>query len=244
MNVSDILKIFSMCFKRYREIILEIVKKIKVSAKQIKENTPEILFLGAEAITGNPIACARLANLIEKMVVSIPDALFYSKLDDFLRGAFQSEEDRAKMNAFLATEGDKADNGMQILNHINNATSKQKVKYLVTATRFARAYDLPLALYFRICNAINVVMEDDLQFLSDNVGAMENVENNHFTANIHTQKLFSVSAMRTITTAWEAGDYAFTSFAKLIDICTVNFENDARYPNPRRIIEEYEEQED
>lgn len=226
-----------------RKITLGDRKTIKSIAKQVKGNVPEIVFSCAEAISGDSIAYARLMYLIGKKGTSIPDAIFHSKLDDFLRGVFQDEEDRAKMRAFLASEGDSTDNCMQIVSHINNAASKKKIKYLINATRFALAYDLSLPLYFRVCDAINAVMEDDLQFLSDNVGAMKNVKTNHFTANIHTQKLFSVSAMRTITTAWEAGDYAFTPFAKLIDICTVNFDNDARYPNPRRIIEEYEEQE-
>ncbi len=216
-------------------------KNIKVFAKQIKKNTPEILFLGAEALTGNPIAYARLADLIEKTVVSIPDALFYSKLDVFLRGAFQSEDDRAKMNAFLAAEGDKADNCIQILNHINNATSKQKVKYLVTATRFALAYDLSLPLYFRVCDAINAVMEDDLQYLADHIRAIDDMDANHFEANIHTQKLFSVAAMRTITVIQANGDYAFTPFARVLDVCTVSFRDDVRYPNPRIIIDEFKE---
>ncbi len=50
--------------------------------------------------------------------------------------------------------------------------------------------------------------------------------------------------MRIIDTIWKNGEYAFTPFGRLLDASTVSFDADARYPNPRKVIEEYEEQED
>ena len=223
-----------------RKITLGDRKTIKSIAKQVKGNVPEIVFSCAEAISGDSIAYARLMYLIGKKGTSIPDAIFHSKLDEFLRGVFQDEEDRAKMRALLASEGDSTDNCMQIMSHINNAASKKKIKYLINATRFALAYDLSLPLYFRVCDAINAVMEDDLQYLADHIMAIDDMDANHFEANIHTQKLFSVAAMRNITVIQENGDYAFTPFARVLDACTVSFCDDARYPNPRKIVDEFE----
>ena len=54
--------------------------------------------------------------------------------------------------------------------------------------------------------------------------------------NNHTQALFTVGAMRMITTVCKGGDYAFTAFGKVLDASTISFTNDAKYPNRKEDI--------
>lgn len=206
---------------------------------EMKGKITDILCLYIEAVVGNPIAVGKLAYYLGKGFFSISDRLFYAKFDLFLKGVSLDNHDYAKMGAYLAGNGDQEGNCLQLLTHINNAISKTKVKYLAYATRFALAYKIPLPVYFRICAAINTVMEEDLQFLADNIDVIDDAKVNHFESNQHTQMLFAIGAMRIITTAWKNGDYAFSPFARLMDACTISFDDDTRYPNPRKVVEEY-----
>lgn len=93
-----------------------------------------------------------------------------------------------------------------------------------------------LRMYFRIVNAVNMLMEDDMEFLARNISLFEKQEDNHLNQNNHTQALFAVGAMCMITTVWKSGEYTFTSFGKILDASTISFADDTKYPNRKEVI--------
>ena len=212
------------------------ITDLEIIAKEVKKKFSDNIATTILAIMGFPAAQIQIGVLLAKGAISIPDWLFYNKLDKFLRGLELSDRDRADMRAFLASKGCATDNCIRIMNCINMVESEKKIEFICNATRCALANEMDLQLYFRIVNAINVLMEDDIEFLAENIHSIKVPAENHFESNRHTQALFTVGAMKIITTVWENGDYAFTPFAKLIDVSTINFPNDARYPNRKEVI--------
>lgn len=200
-----------------------------------KTMTTDNLALCTKTVTGDKTATAQLFVKIVKMVRSLPDELFYSKLAKFLSGVNFTDEDRAKMRNWIASNGTKDDNALRLVGYVENAKSMKKVEYLANATRCALNYDVSLELYFRICSAIDIATEEDLKFLADNVH--ENYAK-AFNQTYITQKLYSAGLTMVIETILDHGKHKFNSLARLVDVCAVSFADDSRYPNPKRTINE------
>ena len=205
----------------------------KIMADKIKDKSN--LVLCAKAVCGDRLAMIQLAAEFGKTIISFPDALFYSKLTKFLNGVNFTDEDRAKMSAWIAKNGTKDDNALRLVSYIDNAKSLRKVEYLANATRCALSYGLRIEFYFRICSAIDMTTEEDLKFLADNIN--KNYDKT-FKQNYITQKLYSAGLMEVVNTIYDNGKHKFNSLARLVDVCAVSFADDSRYPNPKRTIDE------
>lgn len=206
---------------------------VKIMADKIKEKST--LALCSRAVCGDGLSMIQLATEFGKTIFSLPDALFYSKLTEFLNGVNFTDEDREKMSAWIAKNDNEDDNALRLVSYIDDAKSMKKVKYFANATRCALNYDLSLELYFRICSAIDMTTEEDLKFLANNI--CKNYDKT-FKQNYITQKLYSAGLMEVTNTIYDNGKHKFNSLARLVDVCAVSFEDDSRYPNPKRIIEE------
>ena len=200
-----------------------------------KTMTADNLALCTKAVTGDKTATAQLFVKIVKMVCSLPDELFYSKLAKFLSGVNFTDEDGATMSAWIAENGTESDNALRLVSYIDNAKSLRKVEYLANATRCVLSYGLRIELYFRICSAIDMTTEEDLKFLADNIH--KNYDKT-FKQNYITQKLYSAGLMEVIDTIYDNGKHKFNYLARLVDVCAVSFADDSRYPNPKRTIDE------
>ena len=209
---------------------------LEIIGQNIKKRLSANALDCALAILGNQASIAKVCMLILKGALGISDTLFYGKLQQFLDGTMLSDDDRAKMRAFLTSVGNTEDNVIRILNCINLVESKKKIEYICNATRCAMNEEIDLLLYFRICNAVNRLMEDDLAFLSEHIGILGDEENNHLVPNYHTQALCTIGAMRVIVKMKHNGDHAFTPFGKILDACTISFSCDDKYPNRKAVI--------
>ena len=63
--------------------------------------------------------------------------------------------------------------------------AKKKIEFISNATRCALNYEMDLSLYFRVVNAINMLVEDDMEFLAENITLFERPEDNHLKQNNH-----------------------------------------------------------
>ena len=214
-----------------------ITDDIKDGAKIMSDKIKEVhnLALTVKAVCGDGLATIQLATEFGKTIISLPDTLFYSKLAKFLSGVNFTYEDRAKMRTWIAENGTEGDNALRIVSYIDNAKSLRKVEYLANATRCVLSYGLGLELYFRICSAIDMTTEEDLKFLADNIH--KNYDKT-FKQNYITQKLYSAGLMEVVNTIYDNGKHKFNSLARLVDVCAVSFEDDSRYPNPKRTIDD------
>ena len=213
--------------------VSDVVKTLSSAAKKFKE--PSQLFLCIKTVCGDKFAQAQLIVEIGKIILSLPDEIFYYKLEKFLHDAYLSDDDRNKMRAWIASNGNEENDGIRIISYINNAKSIKKIEYFANVTRAALAYDLGLSLYFRICDVIDMVLEEDLRLLADNINKNFNKE---FSQSYFTKKLYSVGLMDFNDRPYHFGIYKFNDFAKLVDICALNFKDDRMYPNPKTKIEE------
>ena len=209
-----------------------ILSKIKNLFKDV-----DIWILFIALLPLNNIPLIQFILKIGKSFFSIASKLSYHKLEAILKGENFSDEDRAKLRAKLVQDVENEETALFIINCINNSKDSGKTKYFFNLTQCLLNDEIDRKLYFKISDAINVISEDDLKFLADNVKLIEIPEENHFKSNYSTQKLFTIGAMRTINTAWKHGEYAFTPFGKLLDICAVSFDDNAKYPNRKKEIE-------
>ena len=209
---------------------------LEIISQEVKREFSRNIATCILALMGLPTAQEQIGELLGKSAISIPDWLFYNKLNNFLKGIELSDNDRAKMRAFLATKGSETDNCLRIMNYINTAESEKKIAFISNATRCALNYEMDLRIYFRVVNAVNMLMEDDMEFLARNISLFEKQDDNHLKQNNHTQALFTVGAMRIITDVRKAGEYSFTSFGKILDASTISFADDAKYPNRKEVI--------
>lgn len=191
--------------------------------------------LCVKTICGDKISEAQLSVKIGKAVLSLPDEIFYLKLEKFLNGVCLKDNERAQMRAWIAENGNEEENGLRLISYINNAESLKKVEYFSNATRCALNYNLELELYFRICNAIDMSVEEDLRFLADNIPKNYNKP---FAQNYYTQKLYAAGLMNFISGLSAHAQHKFNNLAELVDVCAVNFGNDTKYPNPKQTISE------
>lgn len=170
------------------------------------------MVLFAKAICGDKISETQLIGKIGKSVLSLPDKLFYSKLGKFLNGVRLEDDEKAKMRAWITQNGTEEENGLRLISYIDNAVSMKKVEYIANATRCSLNYNLELELYFRICGAIDMSLEEDLRFLANNIPKNYNKT---FEQNYHTQKLYMAGLMDFITNVYDNSKHRFNSFAKI-----------------------------
>lgn len=219
------------------EFKLSNVGDMGIIVKEIKKKFSDNIATSILALMGVATAQSKVGILLAKSALSIPDWLFYNKLNQFLQGLELSNGDRAKMRAFLASEGCATDNCIHIMNCINAAESSNKIELMCNAMRCALNGEIDLQLYFRVVHAVNMLMEDDMEFLAEHISLLEEPKENHLSSNNHTQALFTVGAMSIINTVWNGGEYAFTSFGKILDVSAVSFADVAKYPRRKDVID-------
>lgn len=190
--------------------------------------------LVVRSICGDMTAPIQLFAKIGKVVLTIPDICFYKKFESFLKYNQFSEDEYAELSDWIVSYGEKEENALRIINYINNAKSMKKIHYYSNVTRCALSFKLNMSLYFRICNVIDFVFEEDLKFLADNI--IDNYDKN-FEPNYCTQSLHAVGLMDFNDTIGNFGKYKFNNMSKLVDVCAVSFGNETRYPNPKEEID-------
>ena len=117
------------------------------------------------ALLGNPISLGKVFLTFSKSPFFIREQIFWTKFEAFLDGVYLDENDRDKLRTKLVEDGNAKDNAFRLLDSIDRAETKQKINYLINATRCLLVNFINRSEYFRICHAITHTLDEDLVFL-------------------------------------------------------------------------------
>lgn len=197
-----------------------------ISKKEIQEESIDFLEDIIKSLLGNPISTGKIIISLVKSPAFIREKLFWSKFEMFLNGIYLSEDDCNKLCHKLTRDGEKEDNCQRLLSYIDKAETQKKIGYLINATRYLIMNFIDLSTYFRICHAIVHTLEEDLQFLKENINKTE------FSWNLCVQGLLTTGLMyQSVFDGNGEQKYSFTPTAKLIDQFALSCDNINRYPN-------------
>lgn len=213
--------------------LIDTVKSF-ISRYAIKEVSTDIIEDIVNAILGDKVALKKLAIAFARMPFFVREQIFWAKIEAFINGAYQSEEDSAKLCAKLTENGDKLDNTIRLIESIDRAETQQKVRYLINATRCFLTDFIDRPTYFRICHAVTHTLEEDLIFLAKHINE-EELEYSTYTQGLLTSGLMYQSVIDGNGNA----KYSFTPIAEIVDQYAVSYEDVARYPNLAKLDNEY-----
>ena len=200
--------------------------KALVTDSEIREGTKDFLADSVSALLGDPVAAGEIMISLVKSPLFFREKLFWTKFECFLSGVDMNENDRAEFCARLTEDGKKGDNPYRLLQAIDHAETRQKVDFLINASRSLGAGFIELPTYFRICNAITGTLEEDLLFLADHIQ-----DDSNFGYSDTIQGLLNVGLVyQSVIDGNGDNRYSFTPFADTLDRFAVSFNNVERYP--------------
>ena len=118
------------------------------------------------ALFGNPLSAAKV---LYKGPAFIRDLTFVSKFEAFLMGLDLDEEEMLQLAAKFAEDGNKNDNAVRLVSCLERVDTLKKINCLVNATRCLLASFISMDEYFRICQAIDNTLLEDLMFLREHI---------------------------------------------------------------------------
>lgn len=140
-----------------------------ISSDESKEYFKNLMDDIISALLGDRAAFAKAMLTFAKTPFLIREQLFWAKLSAFINGVYLSDTDKNKLCAKITENGTKRDNPRRLLELIDRAETQQKVQYLINVTRSLLTDSIDLPNYFRICHAITHTLEEDLDFLKENI---------------------------------------------------------------------------
>lgn len=198
-----------------------------VHNKEVQDASTDFLFDIAETALGDPFAAARVFLAVCKSPFFFNEQRFWSKMEDFLNGVFLSDDDRSKFAAKLTENGDKGENPYRLVECINRAETKQKIQYIINATRCLLSGFINTPDYFRICHIITQTVEEDLLYARDHLHEKD------LPYSVCIQGLLTSGLMfQSIIDANGEQKYSFTPLAEFVDRYAVSYEDVEKYPNP------------
>ena len=197
-----------------------------ISDGEIKDETTDFLADTIDALLGNPVSAGKVIIALAKTPFLFREKMLWVKLEQFLNGVYESDDDRAKLCAWLVDGSSNNDYSKRLIECIDRAETSQKVQYLINATRCLLAGFVNRTTYFRICRAISGTIDEDLLFLRDHIHE-DNLKYDNAIQGLLISGLVTFSVI-----GGEETLYSFTPLAKLVDQFAVSYDDVARYPNP------------
>lgn len=195
-----------------------------ISKNEVKEATEDFLEDSINALLGDEVSVGKILIRLMKSPAFFREQLFWTKMELFLGEVYENEEDTRKLKDKLWVDGRYSDNPYRLLECIDRAQTKQKVKYLVNVTKCLLFDHIDLPTYFRICHILTQTLEEDLSFL----GA--HIEKAELPYSIHIQGLLNSGLVyHSVIDANGNQQYSFTPLAELIDRYAVSYDNIDRY---------------
>lgn len=212
---------------------MKIIEEAKalISNGKIQNATENFVFDSAGAVLGDPVSIGKIILAVAKSPFFWREQIFWTKMEMFINGVYYNENDRAKLRARLCQIGEENKNVYRLVDFIDKAESKQKIKYLINATRCLLTDFIDLQMYFRICHTITHTMEEDLNFLSKNIDKAD------LSYNTYIQGLLTSGLVYQSVIGGNCDSkYSFTPLAESVDRFAVSYDDVERYPNPIQII--------
>ena len=205
-----------------------------ISCGDVQEASVNILEDLINAVLGDRVSAAKIVLALVASPLFIREKLFWTKVEAFLNGVYQSEDDCAKLCAKLTADGEKRDNAIRLVESIDRADTKQKIQYLINVTRCLLTDFIDRPTYFRICHVVTHTLSEDLEFLG------EHIHERDMLYGSAVQGLLASGLMyQSVIDAKGEQKYSFTPLAGTVDQYAVSYSNVERYPNPREFLQKF-----
>lgn len=129
----------------------------------VKEGTINFALDSISALTGDIAAIGRIILTLRKAPFLFREQIFWSKMEQFLKGVYQKPDDIGLLKKKL--DEMVTNNSLRLIESIDRAETNRKIQYLINATRCLMNDLISRPMFFRICHAICQVIDEDLQFL-------------------------------------------------------------------------------
>lgn len=210
--------------------------KCLVARGEVQEASKNLLGDTLDALLGDPISAGKIIIALASSPFFIRDQLFWTKIEMFLNGVYLKEDDCATLRAKLTENGEKQENALRLVECIDRAETQTKIRYLINATRCLLVNFIDHPTYFRICHAVTQSLQEDLEFLSEQIYE----EDIPYSANV--QGLLTAGLMyQSVIDGNGDQKYSFTPLAGIVDQYAVSYENVERYPNPTSLTSYFED---
>lgn len=189
-----------------------------ISQESVKKESINFLEDTLNALLGDPVSAGKIIVSLAHSPSYFREQIFWAKLSAFLNGVYLDEDDCAILRAKLTQSGEKGDNPARLLFCIDKVETKQKIHYLINATRCLLTDFIDLSTYFRICNIISQALEEDLVFLK------ENITKTKLAYNQNVQGLLNVGLMyQSEILSNDEVKYSFSPFADIINRYAISY---------------------
>lgn len=204
--------------------IREEVKAI-IKSDEINNDVKEIMEIFFEMIFEEISQPVQLVSKTFNMVITLREKLLLSKFRLFIDGVFINSEDRIKISQLFDSPKEKLEYIQILIKTLDDVETEAKVKYLINLTRALLVGIIEDKNdYYRMFNCVRTVLEQDLNFLSNNI------ESHELTNSVHVDFLFQAGLMYKSydagTMAKEVDKYSFTALAQMLDQCALKYDKD------------------
>jgi len=200
--------------------------KALIHNKEVRSGTTNFLLDCISALNGDYVAAARVMFSLMESPFLIQERRFWSKFEAFLNDDDISEEERFKFCARLTKNGEKGENPYRLVEAINRCDTKNKITYLVSASRCLAAEIIDLSTYFRIVHTVMNCLQEDLEFVIENI-----TRHGEYEYSDIVQGLMNCGLMyQSVIDANGCDKYTFTPFADKLDMYSLSYTNVERYP--------------
>lgn len=211
------------------ELATKIASFIKSDeVKKYKEETIENI--AAIILTGDAISVGKQLISTGKLVLSIPDIIFWAKMRRFLLGSYANFSEQIKMSEKFDDDNRWNDFTKRQIYIINELDDDKKIDFFSNLTRAVLFGLIDLPLYFKLANILKATTREELMYLRDHI------ETKTHSENVYINSLASHGLAATFL--MDAGGntrvdginrYRFTSLAHSLDKFAISFQNEDKY---------------
>ena len=171
------------------------VKQV-INSDELKQGIDSMKNALIESLKGNPDGIIQAFECGLKLPFAVRDALFLSRLQNFIRGVYKTGEDSIRLSDKLFNdENKKYSNASRVLEIIAKTDSDEKLDFVIAATRCFLCDCIDNTLYFRITKAIVDSLYEDLVYLSDHVLEQTIRVGNQYTRGLEKNGLMVVEVI-------------------------------------------------
>ena len=151
--------------------MLKIVNSISavVKSKELKNYRNESVENFADLFTGDILAPVKQGVATIKLVLSVPDILFWDKMQRFLTGTYEDFAEQIKMCQKFGDDDKYQDFTKRQIQIINELNDDKKVDYFAKLTRSVLLELIDIPLYFKLASLLSAATREELDYLKDNI---------------------------------------------------------------------------
>ena len=197
-------------------------------------NITDLTSIGREFIVClncDPGSIANLAAMVADTAFTFYQRIPFMKLQKYLEGVRRTESDleaTCRLSSKLFSDPHKCiDNALRIIKYVTDTDTEKKIDYLVYAARAMLLGLISVPEMFRIYQAIDDTLPEDLEYLSEIVGKSETYKGNIQVQALERSGLMITSEVNPNVDI-EEQEHIISTLGYLVDEYAVSFDNNDR----------------